>query len=84
MADETVGDRLAALDLMGIDRQLVFAPVCWPTLHGDDERSTAGNRSYNDWALDWADGQDRVRPVVAPWDEGAFGPSGPRGTRGSR
>jgi len=64
MADETVGDRLAALDLMGIDRQLVFAPVCWPTLHGDDERSTAGNRAYNDWALDWADGQDRVRPVV--------------------
>ncbi|MFH8832248.1 ADP-ribosylglycohydrolase family protein [Streptomyces lincolnensis] len=38
------------------------------------------------WPADWVraiEYHDRVRPLAAPWDSGAFGASRPRGTRGS-
>lgn len=43
---EDAHERLEALDLMGVDRQLVFPPVTWPTLHADDEDGVETLRRY--------------------------------------
>lgn len=34
-------ERVEALDLLGVARQLVFPPVTWPTIHGTDVEAMA-------------------------------------------
>lgn len=57
--------RLAALDRMGIARQLVFPPVTLPILHHSGPVMDAARRRWNDFVLDWASGSaGRLRPVA--------------------
>ena len=60
---QVVPDRVDALDQMGVARQLVFPTGMWAAMHGDKPHSYASITRYNDHVLDWADGQDRVRPA---------------------
>ncbi|NQZ99833.1 MAG: amidohydrolase family protein [Myxococcales bacterium] len=61
----SVDGRLAVLDMMGIDRQLVFPQVmvCWPAWgQGDDALATM--RDYNDFCAQWVrEARGRLRPV---------------------
>lgn len=59
-------ERLAALDVMGIDRQLIFPQVvmaipAWQP----GERGAAIRRAYNDAVVKWtAEGDGRLRPTA--------------------
>lgn len=62
----TPAGRLAALDLMGIDRQLVFpdVPVCF-VARGADARASEALRKYNDLAARWTrESHGRLRAVA--------------------
>jgi predicted TIM-barrel fold metal-dependent hydrolase len=62
---ESASQRCATLDILGINRQLVFPPVTWPALHATERSVAALLRRYNDYVLQWAAGvEDRVRPVA--------------------
>lgn len=58
-----VADRLAALDRLGFDRQLVLPPVAWPTLDTEGPEAAATRMRYNAWICDWAAASDRLVAV---------------------
>ena len=51
-----VADRLAALDLMGVGRQLVFPPVTLPALLDDATDPVRSLERWNDAVTEWAGG----------------------------
>lgn len=57
-------DRLLALDLLGIDRQLILPPVAWPTLDTAGETALASRHRYNDWIANWCSESDRLIGVA--------------------
>lgn len=56
-------DRIEALDLLGIDRQLVLPPVAWPTLDAAGPEAAASRRRYNSWMAAWAADSKRLVPA---------------------
>ena len=59
------GERVQALDLMGVDRQLLFPPVTLPVLHRCDAAHDRARRRWNDFVLEWASSTGgRVRSVA--------------------
>lgn len=62
-ADDPI-DRLLALDLLGIDRQLILPPVAWPTLDTLGESALASRRRYNDWIRNWCSESARLVGVA--------------------
>lgn len=61
---EDPGDRLLALDLLGIDRQLILPPVAWPTLDTPGESALASRLRYNEWIRDWCSQSARLSAVA--------------------
>ncbi len=61
---EDPGDRLLALDLLGIDRQLILPPVSWPTLDTPGNSALASRRRYNEWIYDWCSDSARLVAVA--------------------
>jgi len=62
----SVAGRIEALDLMGIERQMVFPQVivCF-LVWGKDPRACQTMRRYNDYVLEWTRaGQGRIRPCA--------------------
>lgn len=62
----TPAGRLAALEVMGIDRQLVFPQVVMASMAWQhDEDAGAIRRAYNDAVIDWtSEGGGRLRPAA--------------------
>ena len=61
---QLAGDRIDALDQMGIHQQLVIEMGMLWALHTDDEEAFAAVRRYNDHVLDWsAPHRDRLHPA---------------------
>lgn len=58
--------RLAALDVMGIDRQLIFPQVIMAVpAWREDDRGRAVRRAYNDAVISWTEaGKGRLRPTA--------------------
>jgi predicted TIM-barrel fold metal-dependent hydrolase len=57
-------DRVAALDAMGIHRQLLFPNTALRELRRDSDASRAACRRYNDYVVDWTrQADDRARAV---------------------
>ncbi len=59
-------ERLAALEVMGIDRQLVLPQVVMASMAWQhDEDASAIRRAYNDAVIDWtSQGGGRLRPTA--------------------
>lgn len=92
IAEEALATALYCFLLAPDEPLTVVRRGAWSSGDSDSIAALAGAfagawRGGPAWPAAWVrplEYYDRVRPVVAPWDEGAFGPSGPRGTRGSR
>lgn len=58
---QIAADRIDALDLMGIERQLIFAQFMESPLNADCPEGAEAVRRYNDYLLDWCKGgEDRL------------------------
>lgn len=59
------GDRLKAMDAMGLDRQVVFPTILLNLYRGEDAESVELGKRYCDFMLDWArESKGRLRPVI--------------------